>query len=121
MDLSKLDLKGLDVQKGLQNSKNCELFYKEVLGEFKDAFGDSAELLAKLVDEHRFEQVKMLAIDIRGLSGAIGASRLHELSIEILQSILFKKFERFEELTQKFKEEMDLLNRDIEVYLKTTS
>ena len=121
LDLSKLDLKGLDVQKGLQNSKNCELFYKEVLGEFKDAFGDSAELLAKLVDEHRFEQVKMLAIDIRGLSGAIGASRLHELSIEILQSILFKKFERFEELTQKFKEEMDLLNRDIEVYLKTTS
>ena len=121
MDHALLQLEGLDVQKGLENSKNCELFYKEVLGEFKDAFGESAKLLSKLVDEHRFEQAKMLAVDIRGLSGAIGANRVHELSIEILQAILFKKYERLKELAVKFEEEMELLNKDIEVYLKTTS
>ena len=121
VDPKELHLQGLDVKKGLQNSKNSELFYKEVLEEFKDAFGESAQLFAKLVDEHRYEQVRMLAVDIRGLSGAIGAWRLHDLSIEILQSLLFKKFERLSEFAERFDEEMEILKDDIEVYLKSTS
>ncbi len=117
-EIKSLKLESLDIEKGLQNSKN-ELFYKEVLEEFKEAFGNSGELFAKLVDEHRYEQARMLAVDIRGLSGAIGAVRLHELSVEILQMILFKKFEMLQELSKKYIEEMELLNRDIELYLRT--
>ena len=117
-EIESLKLESLDIEKGLQNSKN-ELFYKEVLEEFKEAFGNSGELFAKLVDEHRYEQARMLAVDIRGLSGAIGAVRLHELSVEILQMILFKKFEMLQELSKKYIEEMELLNRDIELYLRT--
>ncbi len=116
-----LGLEGLDVRTGLENSKNCELFYKEVLQEFKDAFGQSGELFEKLVSEHRYEQIKMLAIDIRGLSGAIGAQKLHELTIEILQTLLFKKYDLLESYVEKFKNEMERLNRDIEVYLNMTA
>jgi len=113
-----LNFQTLDIKTGLQNSKN-ELFYKEILQEFKDAFGNSGELFEKLVNEYRFEQAKMLMVDIRGLSGAIGANRLQELSIEILQFILYNKHEMLNEYAQKLKEEMVLLNGDIELYLDT--
>ena len=115
-----LRFESLDIDKGLQNSRN-ELFYKEVLEEFKEAFGKSGELFTKLVDEHRYEQARMLAVDIRGLSGAIGANRLHELSVEILQMILFKKYDILAELAEKYSEEMELLNQDIENYLKSVA
>ncbi|NPA65908.1 MAG: response regulator, partial [Epsilonproteobacteria bacterium] len=113
-----LELEALDIQKGLENAKHSELFYKEILQEFKDAFGESAELFEHLCDEMRYEQLRMFIVDIRGLSGAIGALKLHELSIEILQMILFKKFDIVKSYSKNFKEEMDKLNRDIDKYLQ---
>ncbi len=114
----KLNLHSLDIAKGLQNSKNCELFYKEILEEFSEAFGSSGALYEKLVYDFRYEQIKMLMVDIRGLSGAIGAEKLYNMSMEILQAILFKKYEKLQDFVEPFKDEMQQLQKDIELYLK---
>jgi CheY-like chemotaxis protein len=113
-----IHFESLNIQKGLQNSKNSELFYKEVLQEFQDAFGECDILFEKLVYDFRYEQVRMLMVDIRGLSGAIGAMQLHEISIEVLQLILFKKYELLDEEVKKFKKEMQRLNNEITLYLQ---
>ncbi len=115
------DLEHLDVKVGLEHSKSSEVFYREVLEEFKDAFGESGELFEKLVNDFRYEQVRMLMIDIRGLSGAIGAQELHELTVEILQMIVFKKYEMLPSYVERFKNTMQELTKDIEVYLNSAS
>jgi CheY-like chemotaxis protein len=111
------ELKSLDIKQGLENAKNSELFYKEILDEFLDAFGESGKLMEKLLYDFRYEQARILAIDIRGLSGAIGANRLHELSKEILQLLLFKKYDILEAKVKEFQEEMEQLRDDISLYL----
>ncbi len=117
-DAEMLHLEGLNIEEGIQNSKNCEPFYKEVLVEFKEAFGESDRLLHKLVEEQRYEQMRMLCVDLRGLSGAIGARRVYERSVEILHLLIFKKYDLLKESVDAFAVEMQRLNRDIDVYLK---
>ncbi len=114
-ELPKVEI--LDIKKGIELNKDDEIFYKEVLKEFQDAFGKSAHLYQKLIADFRYEQLRMLMVDLRGISSAIGASQIHELSLEILHLLLFKKFALLEDYTEKFQEEMDNLNHEINKYL----
>ncbi|NPA66551.1 MAG: response regulator [Epsilonproteobacteria bacterium] len=116
-ELPKLEV--LDVKKGIELNKEDEIFYKEVLKEFQDAFGKSDELYQKLVQDFRYEQLRMFIVDLRGITSAIGANKLHELSLEILHLLLFKKYNLLDDYIDKFKEEMQKLNKDINTYLQS--
>jgi len=115
--LPKLEV--LDVKKGIELNKEDEIFYKEVLKEFQDAFGESAQLYQKLIEDFRYEQLRMLIVDLRGITSAIGANKLHELSLEILHLLLFKKYSLLDDYTNKLKDEMVKLNNDINNYLQS--
>ena len=108
---------GIDVKDGIQRSNNSEALYMEVLKEFNEAYGQSARVFEKLVQEHRYEQLKMLCIDMKGLSGAIGAKDMHILMTEILQLLLYKKFDLIRNYTEKYIFEIHTLNRSIKKYL----
>ena len=71
----------------------------------------------KLVDEHRFEQIKMLCVDMKGLTGTIGAYDMHELITEILQMILYKKYEFIKKYKEKYIFELKVLKRSIKKYI----
>ena len=85
--------------------------------EFITAYGTSDEIFAKLIKEHRYEQVKMLCVDMRGLTGTIGAEDMHILINEILQQILYKKYELLINYNEKYKFEIQTLNRSIWKYI----
>lgn len=108
---------GLDIEKGIKHASNSEALYQEVLKEFTTAYGTSDELFVKLVEEHRFEQIKMLCIDMRGLSATIGAYDMHELMIDILQQLLYKKYEFLKNYKEKYIFELKVLNRSIGKYI----
>jgi len=108
---------GLKVQEGIERSNNSEALYVEVLKEFHEAYGKSHEVFSKLIVEHRFEQIKMLCVDMRGLSGAIAAHDMHVLMMEILQLILYKKYDLLINYQEKYRFEIEVLNKSIKKFL----
>ena len=112
-----IDFGTLNIKTGIANTDNNDGFYKEVLCEFKEAYGNTALIFDKLVQEHRFEQLRMLCLDLKGLSGTIGASNMQSLSTEILQLLIFKKFDLLPSYTEKYRVSLEKLNGEIDNYL----
>jgi CheY-like chemotaxis protein len=112
-----ISYEGINIQEGIRHANNSEALYREVLKEFTTAYGTSDEIFTKLIQEHRYEQVKMLCIDMRGLTGTIGAEDMHALINEILNQILYKKYELLSNYNEKYKFEIQTLNRSIEKYI----
>jgi len=105
---------GLDVKKGISHANNSVALYVEVIKEFDIAYGHSAEVFAKLVAEHRYEQIRMLCIDLRGLTGTIGAYDMYGLIMEIHQCLLYNKRELLPNYVGKYKFEMKILSQSIQ-------
>ena len=112
-------LKGLDIQDGLAHMKDNTIFYKEVLKEFVDAYALSDDLFEKLVKEQRFTQVKMLCLDMKGLTGTIGAKEMHVIINEIHQHLIYKKPELLHSYISRYRETFHTLRKSIETYLAT--
>ncbi|MCW8821235.1 MAG: response regulator [Sulfurovum sp.] len=108
---------GINIEEGIKHSNNSEALYLEVLKEFTTAYGTSDEIFAKLIQEHRYEQVKLLCVDMRGLTGTIGAHDMHALVTEILQQLLYKKYELLTNFKEKYLFEIQTLKRSIDKYI----
>ncbi len=108
---------GINIENGIKHANKSEALYIEVLKEFSTAYGSSDEIFTKLIQEHRYEQVKMLCVDMKGLTGSIGAEDMHTLINEILHHILYKKYELLINYNEKYKFEIHTLNRSIKKYI----
>jgi CheY-like chemotaxis protein len=111
----------LDIQVGTKYSNNNQALYMEILKEFVDAYGQSDELFVKLVREHRYEQIKMLCLDMKGLTGTIGAKDMYNLIIEIYQQIAYNKKELLPNYIDVYQKELAKLNKSIERYIRLQS
>ena len=89
----------------------------EVLSEFMEAYGNSDLLFKKLVEEYRYEQIKMLCIDMRGLTGTIGAYDMLEVVNKIHQAILYRNFGLLTDYIDGYHRELSVLKKAIEEYL----
>ncbi|RRS31042.1 MAG: hypothetical protein P794_04850 [Epsilonproteobacteria bacterium (ex Lamellibrachia satsuma)] len=107
----------LDIQAGIRYSNNNEALYLEILKEFMDAYGQSSELFAKLVREHRYEQIRMLCLDMKGLTGTIGAKNMHELINQINQCVIYNKQELLGNYVGAYQKELHELHEVIERYI----
>jgi two-component system sensor histidine kinase/response regulator len=112
-----LVLDGLNIKEGLSQIKGNDVFYREVLREFVDAYEKSDVLFEKLVQEKRYAQIKMLCLDMKGLTGTIGAKELHHLINEIHQHIIYKKPELLHSYVSKYRTELEKLTKAIATYL----
>ena len=107
----------LDIEKGISYANHNEGFYMEILREFLDAYGESAAVFEKLVYEHRYEQVKMLCLDVKGLSGTIGAREMFDLISKIHQKVLYHQEEMLPEYIDAYRKELTKLTDAIRAYL----
>ncbi len=105
---------GLDMKKGIAHANASEALYMEVIHEFDAAYGKSAEIFSKLILEHRYEQIRMLCVDLRGLTGTIGAYDMHALIKEIHQCLLYNKRELLPNYIEKYTFEMKVLSQSIQ-------
>ncbi len=110
-------LDGLNIKRGISQANESEIFYKEILAEFKDAYSKSDDVFENLVNDFRYEQLRMLCVDINGLSGAIGAEDLHDLTTRILQKFANKQHEFLPTFIQEYKKELTRVNVSIDRYL----
>lgn len=110
---------GLDIKRGIAQASNNEEFYKEILIEFLATYQESAKLFEKLIHDFRYEQVRMQCLDIKGLSGLIGATELHDLMVEIHHQLIFKKFDMLQEYVKPFYTAMETVNNSIKTYIES--
>ena len=111
---------GINIKQGIKYANNSEALYLEVLKEFTTAYAESGEVFSKLIQEHRYEQIKMLCVDMRGLSGTIGAKDMHNLVNEILQQLLYKKHDQLSKYQETYIFEIQTLNRSIGKYIEAS-
>jgi CheY-like chemotaxis protein len=107
----------LDIKRGIAYANNNAGFYIEILKEFNDAYGHTAELFAKLVREHRYEQIKMLCLDMKGLTGTIGAKEMFGLIIEIHQKILYHQEDVLVNYVERYEKSLKRLTEEINRYV----
>ena len=110
-------LEGINIEVGLSHMKENDIFYREVLQEFMDAYDNSDTLFEKLVKEKRFTQIKMLCLDMKGLTGTIGAKEMHNVINEIHQHLIYNKPELLHSYIARYKTEFSKLKNSIGIYL----
>ncbi len=113
-------LDGLDIREGIRYANSDEALYIEVLREFVGYYGESADLFQRLVDEKRFEQIKMLCLDMKGLAGAIGAQDMHRKVDEIHKLFIYGNQTFLPKCAIGYREELEKLVESIQRYLGNT-
>lgn len=108
----------IDMRKGIANVNGNEGLYMEILQEFVDAYGESDALFEKLIREYRFEQAKLLCIDMQGLTGTIGAKEMFRVVTEIHKLLLHPDRERLTGEVPKYKASLRALRQTIVQFLE---
>jgi len=107
----------IDITEGISFSGGNEALYMEVLSEFLEAYGSSDALFEKLVKEKRLEQTKMLMLDMRGLTAAIGAKRLHQKVADIQKLFIYGKEDQLPQMVEIYRREITDLKKAIQRYI----
>lgn len=115
-----LELEGLNIAIGIAKSSANEIFYKEILTEFRDAYGETDKLFEKFIHDFRYEQLRIVCLDIRGLTGTIGALKLNATVTDILKHLSLKKHEHILELVKQYSIELRIVNNSISKYLESS-
>jgi len=107
----------LDIKEGLFYANMQEELYIELLKGFVASYGQSASLLKAYKEEEDYEQIKSLLLDLRGLSGTIGAKGLFRVV-----DGLFRRLKKKDELLTDgnlftYEREIERLKQAIERYL----
>ncbi len=108
---------GLNVEDGIKNLNGNIVLYKQVLQEFIDAYAQSDVIFESLVKEQRYGQIKVLCLDMKGLTGTIGAKEMHTIINEIHQYLIYKKPELLHSYVDRYQTKLDQLIRSIYLYL----
>lgn len=108
---------GLNAEAGIKNLNGNIVFYKQVLQEFLDAYAQSGGIFENLVREQRYGQIKVLCLDMKGLTSTIGAKEMHTVINEIHQHLIYKKPELLHSYVEKYKSELLKLNQSIKIFL----
>ena len=111
-------LPGLDIQTGIRHSNKSEALYMEILKEFIEAYGNSDEVFANLVKEKRYAQLKMLCLDMKGLTGTVGALEMNGRIDEVQKLLLYNKHELLPDYVELYKNELETLVQSTAVYLQ---
>ena len=108
---------GLNVEEGIENLNGNIVLYKQVLQEFIDAYAQSAGIFENLLKEQRYGQIKVLCLDMKGLTGTIGAREMHTIINEIHQYLIYKKPELLHSYVERYRTKLDQLTHSIDQYL----
>lgn len=108
---------GLNVEDGIRNLHGNIALYKQVLQEFIDAYAKSGSVFESLVKEQRYGQIKVLCLEMKGLTGTIGAKEMHVIINEIHQHFIYKKPELLHSYVERYKAELNQLTESIDLYL----
>lgn len=77
----------LDEAAGLKNMGGNEELYRQVLEEYSRENQDTAEKLARAVEDKRYTDASKIVHKLKSSSGSIGAASLYELSVKLQRAL----------------------------------
>jgi len=112
------EIEGVDTDVGLSHCNGNHIFYKELLKEFLDVYGESGMAAQRLYEQKRLEPLKQLSLDVMGLAGTIGAKELYRAANEIYKLYLYNKLSLLPRYIDEYQTEMEKVKRGIEEYFR---
>lgn len=109
-------IEGLDFKKGIEHANNSEELYLEVLKEFLLAYGDSGATLKRMVKENRYQQAKRLCLDMKGLTGAIGAYEMFDIVDSMYKQYIYNNVHLIPKFVETYNDGLNKLLDAIEQY-----
>lgn len=109
----------LDITQGIMQSNNESDIYIQLLKEFQNVYGDSADTFKEFIKEKKYDDAKNLCLNMSGLMNMIGAYNMFTLLTQI--NILFKEkeYSKLDKHIDRYAQELDNLNIEIEIYLRS--
>ncbi len=109
--------KSLDVAKGLEVCADDEGMYKEILQEFLDTYSNSAATTQEHLSNNNDIALVSLLLDLKGVGASIGADRFSEIAETFREAVLVHEPDKYSQLQDEFKEELDALAEEIRSYI----
>jgi len=100
---SQNEVMDFDSNKGLDICGGDKEFYLEILNDFMSDYSDSADTLQKYINSTNRVDADKLLLDISGVAANIGADNLHEIAIDLKNSIANPKDLEYISDLQKYK------------------
>lgn len=77
----------IDINKGLEVCLGDRDFYLEILNDFISKYSDSAEVIKGYLSAADSKSADKILLDILGIAANIGANNLHQIAVDLKQSI----------------------------------
>jgi CheY-like chemotaxis protein len=110
------EIDAIDIRQGIAYANGNEALYKEVLSEFISAYGTTDTLLRDLVDDQKYDHIKMLCSDMRSLTKSIGAYRMHEVVDRMYKLFLYNNDHMIPKYAEEYGRELEKLKSSIKIY-----
>jgi len=107
---------GLDVPLGLELCCGNRLLYLDLLGKFVEGHKDAAMAIRRALAAGEWEVAELIAHNIKGVSGCIGATNLQVAAAALEQAIAKQNFE-LDTLLHRFDEAIAEVMSDLEAKL----
>ncbi|ABB44075.1 response regulator receiver domain protein (CheY-like) [Sulfurimonas denitrificans DSM 1251] len=111
-------LKEFDIALGLEICSGDKEFYIEILHDFISTYSNSAMLIQELISNSNGSNAKKILLDISGVAANIGASKLHEIAIELKDSISNPANLEYITKLKKYKRSLQHTCKAINEYIK---
>jgi signal transduction histidine kinase/DNA-binding response OmpR family regulator len=109
----------LDITQGIMQSNNDSAVYIQLLREFKNVYGYSANTFKKFLEEEKYEEAKNLCSNMRGLMNMISAHDMFTLLTQINTLFKEREYKKIDKYIHRYTQELDNLNIEIEIYLRS--
>ena len=111
----------LDITQGIMQSNNDSKIYIQLLKEFEGVYGDSANTFKKFLEDRKYEDAKNLCSNMRGLMNMISAHDMFTLLTQINTLFAEQEYHKINKYTHRYAQELDNLNIEIEIYLRSVA
>ena len=80
-------------------------------------YAETAESMPKLIEEKRYEQIKIICREIQGILTFIGAYEMKEVVDEVQKQLIYNNDGLMEECKEKYPKVLNKLVKNIEQYV----
>ena len=112
---------GIDLKSGLKHVDDNMIFYREILEEFLEIYGDSGRKSREYLTLHRLEELRQLNLDVMGLAGTIGAKDLYHAAAMIHRVFSYNKLPLLPHYVRQYEREMERVGISIRKFLESQS
>jgi len=112
------DFCGINIKQGIAYTNDNIALYKEVLDAFVSAYGNSYQLVESLSEKKKYEEMEKLCLDMKGLTGTIGAYKMNDLVDRMYRSLHARHYHYIPELITEYRSEFPRLSNAIRNYIR---